>query len=123
MIFYALFDLYPVLLALAGDELYTGIAHAGHLGGLAFGLAYWKFDWNLEKSFSRLPTFRLRGPKLRVVGNRPPRRCDDDVLEAQLDEVLRKLHESGEESLTDLERIVLERASERYKRRGIGPNS
>ena len=34
---YMLYDLHPVLLALAGDQMFSGVAHASHLGGLAFG--------------------------------------------------------------------------------------
>ncbi len=45
---YVIFDLHPVLLALAGDRQFTGVAHAAHLGGLAFGFLYWKRGWRLE---------------------------------------------------------------------------
>src|SRR5207248_10466 len=61
---YVLYDLHPVLLALSGDRLYTGVAHAGHLGGLAFGLLYWKLGVRLEAPFGR------GGPR-RLV-RRPP---------------------------------------------------
>ena len=33
---YILFDLHPVLLTLAGDQPFSQVAHAGHLGGLGF---------------------------------------------------------------------------------------
>ena len=50
---YVLYDLHPVLLALAGDRLFTGVAHAGHLGGLAFGYVYWRLGLRLEAPLDR----------------------------------------------------------------------
>ena len=48
VLFYLIWDLHPVLLALAGDRFFTGVASAAHLGGLAFGFIYAKLDWRLE---------------------------------------------------------------------------
>src|SRR5207237_6940282 len=47
---YVLYDLHPVLLQLAGDQIFTGVAHAGHLGGLAFGFLYWRLGLRLESA-------------------------------------------------------------------------
>src|SRR5262245_17561183 len=53
---YVIFDLHPVLLALAsGQQVFTGVAHAGHLGGLAFGFLYYKSGVRLETPFERAP--------------------------------------------------------------------
>ena len=51
---YMLYDLHPVLMALAGDPMFTGVAHASHLGGLAFGFLYWRFGWRLEPILDRI---------------------------------------------------------------------
>ena len=57
VLFYALFNLHPLLLALSGNRAYyfTGTAHAAHLGGLAFGFLYWKFNLNLERWWDLIP--------------------------------------------------------------------
>lgn len=51
LILYAIYDTHPVLLALAGQPQATGVAHAGHLGGLVFGLVYWKLQIRLSTTF------------------------------------------------------------------------
>ena len=119
VLFYVIFDLHPVLLALAGDRMFTGVAHAAHLGGLAFGFIYWKLDLRLEAYVDRLrfPRWdRVIGPRRAFRVYRP---TQDDVqteLNAQVDEILRKLHDHGEASLTDSERQILVAASRRYKK-------
>jgi membrane associated rhomboid family serine protease len=117
VLFYIIWDLHPLLLALAGDRLYTSVAHAAHLGGLAFGYVYWKFNLNLERWVDRLPKPRGR----RVVHDGDERRNwqrpSERTLDQQVDDVLRKISESGEASLTDRERRLLASASERYKAR------
>ena len=118
---YVLYDLHPVLLALAGDRLFTGVAHAGHLGGLAFGFIYWKFSLRLEAVFGRAARRRSR----RGRGLNPewgPYRepevlpfSERDALAERVDEVLKKISEQGKESLTDQERDILIQASEKFR--------
>jgi hypothetical protein len=119
VLFYIIFDLHPVLLALAGNPTYYDrVAHAAHLGGLAFGFVYWKFELNLERFWDKLP--KLRPPQL-GSGRRPAgptrRRSPERQLEEEVDQILAKISASGEDSLTDQERRTLQRASERYKRK------
>src|SRR5690349_17372006 len=57
---YVLYDLHPVLLQLAGDQVFTGVAHAGHLGGLAFGFVYWRLGLRLETVLDLVPRRRRR---------------------------------------------------------------
>lgn len=45
----------------------------------------------------------------------------DEHLEAKLDEVLEKVSQHGQDSLTDAERDILKKASEIYKKRRQGP--
>ena len=114
VLMYVVFDLYPVFQELSGRGAHDNIAHAAHLGGLAFGYVYGKsrlrFEpyWaSLQSLLSRLPS--RRRPKLRVVHPAPPN--------PEIDAILQKIHDSGEESLTDAERRTLEEASQRLRNR------
>jgi membrane associated rhomboid family serine protease len=76
MIGYVIWDLHPVLLALAGDRLYTGVAHSAHLGGLAFGFLYWMYGWRLDPLVERIPWLGPRwahGPRLAARPKLRPR--------------------------------------------------
>ncbi len=116
MCVYVLYDLHPVLLALSGDQLYTGVAHAGHLGGLAFGLVYWQFGLRLEAPFTRTRRPRivrkLAKPVMETTVCSEPQR---DGLDEQVDEILRKISTQGKESLTEQERTILKQASVKYR--------
>lgn len=121
MVLYVIWDLHPILLALAGDRVFTGIAHAAHLGGLAFGFLYAKYQWRLDDltDWITWPRSRWRRrPRLRVAPEPPPTsepRPDADM--ARVDEVLQKIIDSGQASLTEEERSILRTASEQLKRR------
>jgi hypothetical protein len=65
----------------------------------------------------RLPRIRRRGPRLKVHDPAGPDDDERNDLERRVDEILAKIHESGEASLTSKERTILEEASRRYKRR------
>lgn len=112
---YVIFDLHPILLTLSGDEMFTGIAHAGHLGGLAFGFLYWRFGWRIEALFGSESSER---PRRRAKPFREPvilcMRKQDDLSE-RVDAVLKKISEQGKESLSDDERSILNQASEKYR--------
>lgn len=126
LLLYVLYDLHPVLMQLAGSPMPTGIGHAAHLGGLAFGFVYWRQSWRLapiwnwvEQRFGKKKKFNLKrnrathdGPATKPFPNSKP---VDKRFESQLDSVLEKISREGESSLTDHERKVLERASERYR--------
>jgi hypothetical protein len=117
VLFYVIYDLHPVLLALAGDRMYTGIAHAAHLGGLAFGFAYWKQQWRLEPLLERFPRFRksVRAWRSGLKVVRPPER--QNTADDEVDRILAKISDQGVDSLTDKEKRALERASQRYRQR------
>ena len=116
---YVLYDLHPVLLQLAGEQFFTGVAHAGHLGGLAFGFVYWRFDLRLEAAFDRLWERRRRPRQFRepAVVSFPAADpvADHDELSERVDAILRKISEQGSEALTDEERSILEQASAKYR--------
>jgi membrane associated rhomboid family serine protease len=114
---YVLYDLHPVLMALAGDRMmFTRVAHASHLGGLAFGFLYWRFGWKLEPIYDRIrraaPAHTAKVPRMRAIIPFPER---DDNLSDRVDEILKKISEHGKESLTDEERDILIEASAKYR--------
>ena len=118
----AVIDLHPVLKQLSGDGSLDGVAHAAHVGGLAFACLYWKFQWHITSHVTGLARLRFWAQQrfgarrhLKVV-----RADDDDLptnLDARVDELLAKIHEHGESSLTEDERRVLQVASERLRSR------
>ena len=114
IVLYVLFDLHPVLLALAGDRQMTGVAHAAHLGGLIFGFVYWKTNLRLS---AWLPKGRRRRPPRgwSVVDAPPGPPPEPDELDRQVDAILQKIHEQGEASLTDQERETLKEAARRRR--------
>ncbi len=116
---YIIIDLHPVLMELAGLAYHTGVAHAAHLGGAAFGFAYWRSGVRLERLFGGFSLFGLLGSSGRRGNLRVFAPSDDSAneLDGEVDDILQKLHEEGEESLTDAEREVLFNASKRMKRR------
>jgi membrane associated rhomboid family serine protease len=112
-----IFDLHPLLLTLSGQGIGTGVAHAAHLGGLAFGFLYWRKDLRLEPLWDRLRRRqwpRWFGPRRNIRLFKPKESAADD-LDALTDKILAKIHEQGEASLTDIERETLQLASRRYR--------
>lgn len=121
---YVVIDTLPIWVALRGDHVSDGVAHAAHLGGLLFGFAYHIFEWRLSNwlSFRRVPTWwrdrerrkavRLYSPESDAVDS-----PGENDLDAKVDDILRKIHEHGETSLSDRERRVLSEASRRYRER------
>lgn len=96
------------------------IACSAHLGGAAFALAYYlsgvRLSSFLPDDFS-LPKVN-RGPKLRV------HREEDEVydskpdkMQEEVDRILKKISDQGQDSLTRGEKRTLEKASRQYKNR------
>lgn len=119
VLFYVVYDLHPVLLQLSGDPSASGVAHAAHLGGLAFGYFYAKNPFRLDPTMQHMRIWwksKRRG--LRVVGSSDTvesRRSEK--LAEQVDAILKKIGEQGEAALTASERKTLERASRELKKR------
>jgi FAD/FMN-containing dehydrogenase len=92
------------------------IAFACHLGGALYGLAYYKLGWRLSQfwpSNLALPKIPGAGPKLRV--HDPEGDDAEDELGQQVDRILEKIQQQGQDSLTWKERRTLERASKQYQ--------
>ena len=110
----AVMDVYPMLREMGGGPG-DGVAHSAHVGGMLFALFYQRRNWRLAPLFERLRMPNLKRalkpkPKLRVYEPETP--AD---LEGRVDELLAKVAEQGEASLTDEERAELMAASRRYR--------
>lgn len=87
------------------------------LSAVGFALLYARSDWRIENVVPtemprlRMPRLPRRKPKLRVYEPEQPMNLDREV-----DDILAKIHEQGEASLTDRERKTLQEASRRYKK-------
>lgn len=123
---FVVFDTLPIWGAISGRGAGgDGVAHAAHLGGLLFGFAYQIFELRLSDwlSFRRVPTWWRNRERRQTVRLYTPDSDEiDDVLdpedlERKVDDVLRKIHEQGEASLTSQERQILTDASRRYRER------
>ena len=91
------------------------VAYEAHLAGALYGFVYFRTRWTLAalwpKDFS---LSRLR-PKPRLRVHDPDKR--DDALSAEVDDILRKIRQHGQDSLTAKERRILEEASRRYQQK------
>lgn len=124
--FYVAYDAYPVLLALGGTQAADGVAHAAHLGGLAFGYFYTNRNlrlsglstgWSLKRfRKSTGPKLFREKPDLRVYREEPEPPASKEI-DARVDELLAKISRQGEASLTEEERKTLFEASRRYRQR------
>ncbi|MDG2469006.1 MAG: rhomboid family intramembrane serine protease [Pirellulaceae bacterium] len=126
IVLYLAVDLYPVILALRGQGLNTGIAHAGHLGGLAFGFIYTRYQLHLARFF-RSQSARSKTPgnprhnsgsdENRWENADEPFESSLDEFDLQIDQLLRKIKNQGEENLSASEKEALKRASQWYRDR------
>lgn len=88
----------------------TGVAHAAHVGGLVVGYIWIRFG--------RLIYGRLQGLKRRAVGTGagPPQgRGREEAERAEVDRILKKIHQQGIASLTTREKLFLQEMSRRYR--------
>ncbi len=107
------------LISLFGRE--SRVAHSVHLAGIAFGLMYFQWHWNISgiaaafgspvASYRRKRADRERRRQLQVFDP------GDENLREEVDRILAKISAHGEPSLTDEERKTLERASRVFRGR------
>jgi len=93
----------------------SNVAFTAHLGGAMFGFLYFQWGARLERF---LPgsnwTKRFKPkPKLRVVDSDDA----DATTDSRVDEILKKIQEQGQDSLTRGERRILEKASREYQKK------
>jgi membrane associated rhomboid family serine protease len=95
------------------------VAYSAHLGGALFAAVYFKSGIRLARwlpSGVRLPRLSAR-PNLRVHA---PDDADEDTDTSSVDDILRKITETGQDSLTRRERQILEEASRREQQKRTG---
>jgi membrane associated rhomboid family serine protease len=86
----------------------NSVAWEAHLAGMAFGAAYFHFKWNfswlkmgwLAALFSSKPKLKVHNPQVK-----------DEALKEQADQILEKIAEHGEGSLSGKERRILNKYS------------
>jgi hypothetical protein len=104
---------------IAGAIQRTGnVGFTTHLGGALFAAMYYKSNIR----FSRWLPDRLKMPRLRP---RPALRVhhpgeEEEENESEVDDILRKISQQGQESLTRRERRILQQASEQEQRKRSG---
>ncbi|MEZ6063410.1 MAG: rhomboid family intramembrane serine protease [Planctomycetaceae bacterium] len=128
VLLYVAYDLHPVLLELSGEPSYSGVAHAAHLGGLAFGYVYWKKRLRLLPLVEKIGRIRWRkfmrrNPGLRLYASPEceselrddPSLANEHRVSEALDRLLEKISREGRDSLTDEDLSVLEEESKRLR--------
>jgi membrane associated rhomboid family serine protease len=91
-------------------------AFTAHLGGAALAFLYFRYGVRLERwlpSEASLKRLRRR-PKLRVLD---PDADGESETDLAVDEILRKIQDHGQDSLTRRERRILQKASQKYQKR------
>ena len=117
---YVVFEAFPVIEALGNDSLNPdGTAHSAHLGGLLFGWLYFHRQMRFTAWWDRFAgrastSLRVKKSGLRVYS---PKTQPDPDLSDRVDEILAKISEHGEESLSVRDRRILRQASEQMKKR------
>lgn len=89
------------------------IACSAHLAGALYGLIYYRTGWSPTLLLNKWKPVGKKRPKFRVVEADE----EDPSTEDELDRILQKIQEQGQDSLTWRERRVLERASREYQNR------
>jgi membrane associated rhomboid family serine protease len=130
---FVIYDLHPVLMMIGNRPVNDGVAHAAHVGGLAFGFCYWLYKWRLEYWWQWLTGWlrmKRHGRKVqprRRVANAPGAPPSKPTLagvaqkkltgafDEEIDRILEKVATKGVESLNERERALLDSASERYE--------
>ncbi len=90
------------------------VAWEAHLGGAAFGAAYYYFQWNfkwlktgwIQRMFSNKPSLKVHDPDAKF-----------NKLKSDADKVLEKINEQGEDSLSRSERRTLNKYSKELRNR------
>ena len=100
----------------ASGHMGDHVAYTAHLGGALFAFVYFRMG-------RRLSGWLPKGLKMPKLGRRPslgvldPAEDEDDSTDEMVDNILRKIREHGQDSLTRGERRILEEASREYQKR------
>ena len=94
---------------------HDNVAYSVHLAGAALAYLYYRTRWQLGRLIPQRWSLSALKPRPRLRVHDPGAEQDD--LGAEVDRILKKISQSGEDSLTRKERRTLQRASEKYKQR------
>jgi len=118
---FALLDLHPALNALGRGHGVSSLAYVSNLLGIVFAVAYHRFHWHFSALTSgfNLTAWRRAWRNRRARQHLKVYQPSNDMadLDNKVDAILAKITDQGSESLTEAERDLLKRASERYKNR------
>lgn len=117
---YVAFEGWPVIQDLSAGQLGKGgTAHSAHLGGLLFGWLYFRWNMRFTAWWDRIVNRTSTGVRAKKSGLKVynPSSQPDPDLSDRVDEILAKISEHGEESLTSRERRILRQASDQMKKR------
>src|SRR5262249_14792054 len=105
------------LLGAGGAGMYN-VGFSAHLGGAAFGFAYYYYEWRVTNCIPDWRSWGRKRPKLRIyqeeeppspvgvtAATAPP--IIDEQLDAKVNSLLDKINKSGMDSLSDSEREFL----------------
>ncbi|MEZ6039753.1 MAG: rhomboid family intramembrane serine protease [Planctomycetaceae bacterium] len=111
------FDVYPMIDQLTGGSGGSTIAHSAHVGGLLFGYLYFRWHMHLSSWWDRFAgrLQQRRKPKTNLRVFSPGTQPEVDVAD-KVDELLKKISEQGEASLTAKERNFLTQASKQMRK-------
>lgn len=120
VLLFAIYDLHPLILEIQNNGTADNVAHAAHLGGMAFGYLYFKKSMRLDGFLGGLTNWwKVKRSGFKVVGAPDEGRLDrrTQKLEAEMDALLAKISRDGESSLSRSERKTLEKVSRELRNR------
>lgn len=94
------------------------VAFTAHLAGAALGAAYFLGKWRLADWLTGAKNWLPNPSRPRLRVHEPDEfEAPEDDLTQQVDDILRKIQEKGQDSLTKSERRLLERASREFQQK------
>lgn len=114
-------DFYFIMQAFAGQGAWVTVAYLSELWGVGFGYIYRQQNWRLQSIGDQFDLSRIKRTMRRATTARNLKvfhpESTTSNLDEQVDAILAKIHEQGSESLTERERLILQRASDQAKHR------
>ena len=108
---------YSMFVELAGGPS-GSTAHSAHLGGAAFGYVAWRFGWFRDYTPYVHQQGLVAGYKQKWQQWRQRQRsAAEATTQAEVDRILEKVHQQGLQSLSPAERRLLERQSQRTRKK------
>jgi hypothetical protein len=126
VVMYVIYDMFPLLMQLGGAGALDNVAHASHLGGLAYGYLFKHYDlrysrlmagWSWPRWKRAVRSATRRAPEKGRLYEPPEEGVPTPDLKLRVDEILAKISAQGEASLSENEREILKEASRRFKKR------